>query len=161
MKEKKFEKSPHQQRVEEFMLKIGCDLPDKPTIPDEKIRILCAKLILEEAMETIDALGVEFGVGIGGGGISLPSKFYHFNFQINPYKSCNLEEIADGCLDTRVVSTYTLSACGIPDEEVQLEVDNNNLAKFGPGHYIREDGKLIKPPDHKPPNLKSIIEGCS
>lgn len=50
-------KSPHQQRVEEFMGKFGQEVPDKPTMPDEDTRLLRAKLIFEETLETIYALG--------------------------------------------------------------------------------------------------------
>ncbi|RME85522.1 MAG: hypothetical protein D6785_04320, partial [Planctomycetota bacterium] len=50
-------KSPHQKRVEEFMRLAGQEIPEVPTLPDEKTRLLRSKLILEEALETIHALG--------------------------------------------------------------------------------------------------------
>ncbi len=46
----------------------------------------------------------------------------------------------------------------MPDKEIQKMVDNNNLEKFGPGHSIREDGKLIKPPYHKAPDIQGFLE---
>src|SRR5690606_33615746 len=70
----------------------------------------------------------------------------------------DLEKTVDGCCDLKVVTTGTLSSCGIPDELFQKEVDENNLKKFGPGHSYREDGKLIKPPGHQPPNIKGLLE---
>ncbi len=51
------EQSSHQQRVEHFMRQARQPLPEEPSIPSEEIRRLRAKLILEEALETIKALG--------------------------------------------------------------------------------------------------------
>ena len=47
--------------------------------------------------------------------------------------------------------TGTLSALGVDDVVPQQIVNNANLRKFDAGHSIREDGKLIKPPDFVPP----------
>ena len=66
-------------------------------------------------------------------------------------------ETIDGCCDLAVVTTGTLSACGVPDLPFQQAVDQNNLEKFGPGNTIRDDGKLIKPPGHKPPDIAGIL----
>jgi predicted HAD superfamily Cof-like phosphohydrolase len=144
-------KSEHQQRVEELMVKAGQEIPDKPTIPSLEIRKLRATLILEEATECIRGLGFE--------PISNDSEWYddHKLILTNIHEP-NLEEIADGCWDTIVVTTGTLSACGIHDIEGQKEVDNNNLAKFGPGGYRRDDGKWVKPPNHPKPDIKGILE---
>ncbi|MFI5404957.1 MAG: hypothetical protein ACHQ1D_00440 [Nitrososphaerales archaeon] len=146
-------KSRHQQQVEEFMQFAGQGLPDKPTIPPFEVRELRAKLILEECLETIEALGFY---------VWQDDRFCHslhletvddYGKELQP----DLEEIIDGCADIAVVTTGTLSACGIPDLPFQDEVNLNNLAKFGPGHSIRTDGKIIKPPDHKPPNIRGIL----
>jgi len=141
------EKSDHQLRVEIFMARANQDVPLVPTIPDEKTRRFRAKIILEEALETIKALG--FNV------IQNPKTTEP---EIGPevYEP-NLVEIVDGCADIRVVTTGTLSACGVADEEVQIEVDNNNLSKFGPGSYKREDGKWMKPPTWKAPRIREIL----
>jgi len=37
-------------------------------------------------------------------------------------------------------------------------VDENNLTKFGPGSYKREDGKWMKPPDFVGPDLSYLTE---
>ena len=150
-------RSEHQQRVDELMRKAGQDLPEKPMVPDEKVRWLRAKLILEEAFETITALGFKLRNAERDepqrnmivGGVNL------FFLPVEP----NLVEIVDGCADTIAVTTGTLSACGVPDVPVMLEVDNNNLAKFGPGGYRREDGKWCKPPNHTPPRIQELLDG--
>ncbi len=153
-------KTLHQMRVEIFMTKAKQNVPDKPTIPDADTRVLRAKLIMEECLETIWALGVEIEVTD-----YLDEELNIFldknnKLTIHPLSEdyVNLIEIADGCADIKVVTTGTLSAFGIPDEVLQDLVDLNNLDKFGPGHMIREDGKLIKPPNHTPPKIKELLK---
>ncbi len=141
------QKSDHQLRVEIFMARANQEVPLKPTVPDEKTRRFRAKIILEEALETIKALGFQ---------VVLDPKTSEPMIGDAAYEP-NLVEIVDGCADIRVVTTGTLSACGVADREVQEEVDANNLSKFGPGSYKREDGKWMKPPTWKPPRIKEIL----
>ena len=151
-------RSNHQKRVDSFMTLAQQDVPHKPTIPSCDIRKLRCKLILEEVLETINALG--FDVCIDQEYTLMPSDFdTGFIDFIQNKEGPNIIEIADGCADIKVVTTGTLSACGIDDEELQVVVDENNLAKFGPGSYRREDGKWVKPSNHQPPDIKSILEG--
>jgi predicted HAD superfamily Cof-like phosphohydrolase len=175
-------KSYHQQQVESFMLRAGQEVPLVPTEPSPEVRILRAKLILEEALETIwKGLGVR---------VSLED--WHENGERHQETDCspilcgptdedkenlsrlnedelfallsfrvagpfNMEETIDGCDDLKVVTTGCLSACGIPDLYFQELVDQNNLDKFGPGGYRREDGKWMKPPSHQPPKIAEAI----
>jgi predicted HAD superfamily Cof-like phosphohydrolase len=122
----------HQERVEKFMKLAGQELPDRPTLPNEEVRLLRAKLILEEALETIEALGMSVCVTYKDGLTFGPTIEKH-NICFIPNKTANLEEIIDGCCDISVVTIGTLSACGVPDQPFLEEVDENNLAKFGPG----------------------------
>ena len=119
-------KSNHQQRVEEFMELAGQKIPKKPTIPNGPTRELRARLIIEEAVETTDGLGVSVCVKYDGR--LLPISCDDLVFMAD--KPPDLKEIADGCWDSRVVVTGTLSACGIADEDGQRQVDENNLKKF-------------------------------
>lgn len=147
-------KSEHQRRVEEFMRLANQAVPPKPIVPSREIRHLRAKIILEEAIETIHGLG--FNICLTGGHRILAED--NFELSSDGHVPPDLVEIVDGCADIRVVTTGTLSACGVPDKLVQFEVDQNNLAKFGPGGYRREsDGKWMKPPGHKPPRIKEIV----
>lgn len=136
-------KSEHQQKVEQLMLHADQELPKFPCEPTAKVKILRARLILEEALETIEALGVTHNI-------------QDPQFDISGH-DFNLVEVIDGCCDIKVVTTGTLSACGVDDMFYQHEVDMNNLLKFGPGGYKDEHGKWIKPPDHKPPNIKGLL----
>jgi predicted HAD superfamily Cof-like phosphohydrolase len=139
-------KTDHQRRVEQFMMLAHQDLPAHPTLPNESILRLRATLILEEALETIQALG--FAVKRDGDA---------HKYIVVPVYVPKLVDIVDGCADLSVVTVGTLSACGVADAPVLAAVDHNNLAKFGPGGYRRADGKWIKPPDHQPPDFTKIL----
>lgn len=146
-------KSPHQQAVESFMQAVPGQAPAcVPRVPSAETRVLRARLILEEALETIDALGVDTSAAVE----------HTFTARDIPIGRPEVEEefligVADGCCDLKVVTTGTLSACGLADVALQQEVDENNLLKFRKGHRIDEHGKLIKPADHPSPDLRSII----
>jgi len=147
--------TPHHARIAEFMRKAGQDVPETPAIPDEETRLLRAKLILEEAIETIEALGV---------GVRLPDEANgeiidrdgDLTFYIDG--EVDLEGVVDGCADISVVTIGTLIAFGVDDEPILEEVDHANLRKFAPGSYAREDGKWMKPPDWTPPDILGALD---
>lgn len=151
------QKSVHQDRVERFMAAAGQAVPREPVIPNVDIRRLRAKLILEEALETVKGLGFAPKVRSDRPIQHSVEAFFAHCAEVTP----NLVEIIDGCCDIKVVTTGTLSACGIPDMPFQSAVDENNLAKFGPGHSFRADGKLIKPPGHKAPDIEGILKSIT
>lgn len=154
------EKTGHQKRIEKFMRLAGQEVPVEPTVPDNLTRLLRAKLIFEETMETIAALGVDvmvFPQSSGGDAVALYDGIYEL--KINPRRPPNMIEIADGCADISVVTIGTLSACGIADKSLLKEVDESNLRKFGPGGRMRDDGKWIKPPDWKAPDIAGVLNG--
>ncbi len=139
------------------MQKVGQATPASPVVPDEKTRLLRAKLILEEAIETIRAMGVGVRLRDTGGREGLVTVDPHeLSFYING--EVDLEEVVDGCADISVVTIGTLIAFGVDDEPVLEEVDQANLRKFGPGSYERDDGKWIKPPDWTPPDILGVLE---
>ncbi len=130
-------RTDHQRLIDEFMRKAKQEVPEKPTLPGKDVLLLRARLIMEEAVETVEAMG--FAPEMHGRAVT-------FHTVGEP----DLVKIVDGCADLSVVTIGTLSALGVADYGILQEVDNNNLAKFGPGHSLRNDGKLIKPPNHRP-----------
>ncbi|QXD16343.1 hypothetical protein GQ464_005160 [Rhodocaloribacter litoris] len=148
--------TPHYQRVREFMQKAGQETPDVPTVPDAETRLLRAKLILEEALETVKALGVGVRVTTDDGTEVDFNHVDHLDFVAQG--EADLEGVVDGCADISVVTIGTLIAFGIDDEPVLEEVDRANLRKFAPGSYRREDGKWMKPPGWTPPDILGVIE---
>lgn len=150
------DRTRHQQCVDEFMRLAKQDVPDEPTIPSAEIRVLRARLILEEALEAAEALGCV--VEVGGFNIADEKERKEMlTIEEDEDLTPDLEHIAKECADISVVTTGTLTACGIADDSVLREVDSNNLDKFGPGHSYREDGKLIKPPGHKPARIAEVL----
>ena len=154
------QRTPHQQRIDEFMRKAGQDVPDKPCIPDAKTRVLRARLILEEALETIHAMGVHVELRTHE---DAPSVFITSLKDLSIHAGggdleVDLEGVADGCADISVVTIGTLSAFGIADQPILEEVDAANLRKFGPGGHRNEHGKWIKPADWTPPNINARLD---
>jgi predicted HAD superfamily Cof-like phosphohydrolase len=121
-------------------------------------RILRAKLILEEALEACAALGVSVMHRLEESGEEKEASVNIGALDFAADGAFNLVEVVDACCDVKVVTTGTLVSCGVKDEEAQQVVDFNNLRKFGPGHTIRADGKLVKPPGHPAPDIESVIE---
>lgn len=159
-------KSKHQQRVELFMLLAGQDVPAKPCLLTPEVRVLRAKLIFSEAVQELIALGLRVSIHAGNQDQSTVSLFdsdTKFTFTAME-GDMDIIEFVDGCHDTAVVTTGSLSAAGIADEPGQKATDENNLAKFGPGGY-RSDGtdgnpkgKWIKPAGHKPPDFVKVLK---
>ncbi|MCA9361785.1 hypothetical protein KC906_00270, partial [Candidatus Kaiserbacteria bacterium] len=129
-----------------FMIKAGQWSGDllrmTPHIPDDKTRVLRAKLIFEECMETINALGVQIRFGIDDNEptpwpLNDPeSNEVHAHDFVDCRIDCvDIVEVVDGCCDIKVVTTGTLVAFSIADESHQEAIDNANLDKFGEGHY--------------------------
>ena len=146
-------RSPHYNRVLEFMLRAKQDCPLVPTMPSDKVRELRARLILEEALETIEALGfrVKVADSVDEHEVSMAT------IVLKPTGYENLIELVDGCADLSVVTVGTLIAAGVKDVPVLECVDENNLQKFSEGHRINEFGKLIKPPNHRPPDIARVL----
>lgn len=135
---------------------------DKPGIPDEATRKLCAELILEEALETIHALGFDLTavteddqqmMFVNGGLVSNDMKAGH----------SNIEEIVDGCCDLIYVATGALVACGVPDLPHLQEVNECNDAKFPNGEPVinHDTGKYLKPVGWQGPDHGKVMQGYS
>ena len=152
--------SPHQLRVIDFMRKAGQEVPVDPGIPDMDVRMLRAKLILEEAMETITALGIDLNVrytGVGAGGM-IPITKSSVRMEHNMKRGPNFVEILDGCADISVVTYGTLVACGVADIPLIEAIDASNLDKFRGDAHRTSEGKWQKPSDWQPPNIMKVLE---
>lgn len=108
-----------QQQVKTWMQQFGQECPDKPVVPSLEIRKLRAKLILEEAIETIEALGYRTVPMIDSLGIMQ-------GFVLEEKGPANLSLIVDGCEDLKVVTEGTLIACGLVKESETYIDENGN-----------------------------------
>lgn len=133
----------HAQRVLAFVDKAGQAVPpDGPPFQVTDIplaeRLSCAKLILEEALETIHAMGLAATGEI----------FTH----TDPSALPSLVKVADGLADLSVVTRGAAIRFGIDLDPILTIVDEANLRKFtGDAHRDPETGKWIKPSDFAGP----------
>lgn len=110
-----------QQRVRDWMKAFGQDCPTQPTIPSLEIRKLRAKLILEEALETIKGLGLDVYDEMYDSHLTSANNSFRFEEGVGGLQP-NLIDIIDGCEDLKVVTEGTLVACGCTPE---------NLGEYG------------------------------
>jgi predicted HAD superfamily Cof-like phosphohydrolase len=162
MRDSVLETSDSYDRIKEFMRGAGQPTPESYHELTEAERVIRARLILEETLETI-VLGLGVQVGVRGlhdvVQISRPENGGKFmeQFVLNAEWEYDPVEFVDGVVDIHVVSRGSLIAAGIPDEAFQEEVDDNNLLKIANGH-LNEHGKLVKPVGHPAPNISGILE---
>lgn len=125
-------------QVAEFEKACGHELSKEgPRQPESRTRELRYKLIEEEAGETLRALDLIFD----GSPVA------------------DLAELADGLADLIWVCVGTAIHFGIDLPAVFEEVRKTNMSKFGPGSYVREDGKRMKPPGFVPPDIEGVLKG--
>lgn len=147
----------HINNVKTFMERAGQNVPKKITIPDEKTRLLRAKLVIEEALEMCEALGVAIYPKSEDDRLKSNNDL---NFYIDSDNEPNLVEIADAAVDILWVSVSgPMIDIGCVDklQECVAEVDRSNLSKFIDGHKCPDSGKWIKGPSYSPANIKGII----
>ena len=163
------EKTAHYQRVEIAMIYAG-QVPeggyDRPRILTDTERILRAKLIFEECLETINELGVDIVLRPrDSAAVSLNEAA---KAAVVPHEFCLAEPwnmfihmagFADGIADISVVAIGSLVQAGITDEGLLFEVDSANLRKFpgGKPYAIRADGKYLKPPGWQLPDIQGVL----
>lgn len=142
-----------QNSVKMFMELAKQPVLDKPEVPAEETRLLGMRLVAEEAFfELAESLGIELWHDCGSmlGGLK--------RMELATDGEPNLVEIADAIADGIYVLLWVANAHGIDVEPILDEVCKNNLAKFGPGHSFGPDGKLVKPPGFKGPDIAALLE---
>lgn len=170
----------HYNKVKDWMTKFGQATPNKPAIPEFAVRKLRAKLILEEALETIKALGFEV-----------------MGNNIEELHEPNLVEVVDGLCDLHYVAFCGTSiALGLSEAQMNAafeEVHRSNMSKLWTDNEVQyagfilaiefdykqgwnssanlfckqvgvrwlvtdSHGKVVKSPSYSPANLKPILE---
>jgi predicted HAD superfamily Cof-like phosphohydrolase len=128
---------------EAFQQTIG----ETPAIRDPELR---AKLILEEAFETVEALlGVDLAMEF------IEDAFATWTEVPVKHELPDLVAVADGCCDLKYVTESTAVACGFNMEPLFAEVHRSNMDKRG--GTKRADGKWIKPANWTPPNIAGLL----
>ena len=143
-------KSDIREQVEEFMNAAGQEVKESPAVPDDKIVRLRAKLVMEEAFELLEALFDE-----------PVERIQHEVMELISGSPIDVDmvEVADACSDIDYVVEGARLAFGINGKPIADEVQRTNMAKFGPGSWVREsDGKQMKPEGWEPPDIKKLLE---
>lgn len=145
-----------QSMVAEFMLTSGRQhVPKEPEIPDLDSRLLRIKLIAEELSELAKASMIHCSITIGG-------DFFAYHHTYAPHgmdqEPDMLPDAADALADLLYIIYGTCVAWGIKIDPVFGAVHAANMEKLGPGARTRKDGKVLKPPDWKPPDIKAVLE---
>lgn len=122
-------------------------------MPDEASRLLRVKVMLEETLETINALGFNL-YSISGDRLE---KIKDFDYA--PHQVLDMEEIIDGCCDMIYTAVGTLCKVGAPYEPHMKEVCLANNDKFPGGTCtVNNDGKFQKPAGWLPPDHEEIMQ---
>ncbi len=120
-----------QTQVAQWMIKFGQNVRNTPTIPPLEERKLRAKLILEEALETIAGLGIKpIAKSYDETMANLSHESIYFIFVEHELTQPSLIAIADGIADSLVVQLGTAVACGIDIMPVFDEVMRSNDSKL-------------------------------
>ncbi len=128
-------------QVSDFHEKFGAPVLTAPAIPADSRVWLRAKLIAEEFIELLEALGVDARVELvqkNSAGAPMP---------------VDLPQVAKEAADLDYVVEGTRLELGIDGAPVAVLVHESNMAKLG--GEVRPDGKILKPPGWTPPDIES------
>jgi hypothetical protein len=144
-------------------------VPTRPTVRNDAVCCLRARLMIEETVETID-LGLGLGISIEWleavidkakmAGKKTLGKNELSEPKFERERPVNMVELAGNLADVDVVGPRgTAAAFGIAHWPIMMLVSGNNLLKFAPGHTYRDDGKLVKPKTHPAPeqSIKNLL----
>lgn len=129
--------------------------PAAPGLTHEEAR-LRAKLIAEEAVEVMHALGLtQEEVAWAFAGASVAQGVKDGGWPAHPGMAPDMARVAKECADLAYVTEGTLVQAGLPAEEVWRVVHESNMAKAGGPR--RDDGKLLKPDRWTPPDVAGVL----
>jgi len=156
--EEKKEGKTHVQYVAEFIKGMPDDqqkIPDQPLdVPRVSLKESIATLILEEAIEAIEGLGLKvFLTSVEGQSLESAKQITVKGISFHDDWPYDRKETADGLGDLSVVTMGAFLRLGIDPRPILKAIDKANLDKLKPGHSFRTDGKLIKPDDWTPPAI--------
>ncbi len=142
-----------QAQVREFQKAVtgGPTSPAKPAIRDAALR---ARLIAEEAAETLVAL-------LGDEGAAHVLDEVRDHLRDAPPSAPDLAEVVDGLCDLLYVAYGTAEALGVDLEPFFDEVHRTNMLKRDPDQIQKRSiapvGKAIKPAGWEPPRIREML----
>ncbi|KKN24125.1 hypothetical protein LCGC14_0898140 [marine sediment metagenome] len=139
--------------VIDFERRLGADvIRSTPGIPAPSELRHRARLVLDEALELCEALGVK--VSLLGDDRDICKRPLKYETERPP----DIVKVADSLNDIEYVVYGTVTSFGIQEatDELFQEVHRSNLAKLESG--IVRDGKPVKPAGWQPPDLRGILQ---
>lgn len=148
-----------QEDVATFMRACDQEVPNTPTIPDEKTMRLRCKLIMEEALEFVEAAGFRVASVAPHDNHRGQKIVDRKAIEIEKITEPNLPEMAKELSDLNYVSYGAASAIGINLEEIHTEVQRSNMTKVAKdGKVIKNEfGKVVKPSTYEPADVDTIL----
>jgi len=175
-----------QQLVADNMANMLQDTPKRVSIPGKDVLVLRAKLMLEEVLETIAALGVSVHVSAEmlDKSTTILEIFKGATFKFYADKAVNIYEVMDGLADLDYVGPCgTAVAFGVDLGPIFMEVHRSNttkcwtdaeVASLQPDFkgkiwetpspvegrkwvVLNADGKYIKSPSYSPADIKKVL----
>lgn len=134
----------------EFLKATKQNFKETPGEPSSKEVELGARLILEEAFETVEAAGV---LVLDGRGRAI--RFNELNFHKS--RPVDLAKLADGLGDTKFVVYGMANQHGIDLEPFDDVIFESNMSKVKNGTEDPLTGKFLKPSDWMSPDFQGII----
>lgn len=147
-----------ERRVRAFHLKYGHPVRTTPTILGEEEVRFRARLVTEEYLELLTALGFdvekyETSSHYGAGCIYVADQLRTL-LEEDPLRPADLVECADALADLAYVVEGTAATLGVRMGPVLDEVQRANMSKGENG----PDGKPTKPEGWKPPDVRRVLE---
>lgn len=145
-------------KVREFHTTFGHPVSDHATANTLEMRRFRLRLIIDEVCELAEAMGLNLSV--------IPQEGVH-NIFINEHRPSyepDLLEMADAIGDIKYVCEGANLVFGIPGDAVFDAIQKSNMSKLGEDGkpLVREDGKILKGPNYKPPtdDIRQILEAA-
>lgn len=134
--------------LREFHIAYGVPVRDVPTedLPEDERR-LRAGLVLEEALEYVEAMGCRWNVATN-------------EIEVVPGREVDLLAAADALADITYVTEGSAVQMGIDLEPVFVEVHRSNMSKLdanGKPLYRESDRKVLKGPHFFAPDLVAVL----
>jgi predicted HAD superfamily Cof-like phosphohydrolase len=153
MSKDKPKQPPTIELVKVFHSIFGHPIAESLTPQTKEMRELRVKLIAEELGELCVALGVKLNLRVGLVDFRMDAEAHLEDLEVD------LVEAADALGDLDYVVAGANLVFGIPADLVINEIQRANMSKLGEdGKPIyREDGKIMKGPNYRSPDINSIL----
>ena len=129
---------------------------DPKSIPDIKVRVLRVQMLASELVELARAMGVRLVVDSEVSGNEDDAVVCQAGTE-----AYDQVEAADALGDLRYIVDGGNLVCGFPGDLVLREIHASNMSKLGAdGQPVRrEDGKILKGPNYRKPDIKAVLYG--